>query len=352
MHNPERKVAVGVYSSSFEARRAIDELHQAGFTDDEIGFISREEKHHAAGDEVETSKMTEGAVAGLATGAGVGGLWALGIAAGMLPAIGPAIAGGILGSLITSAAAGAAAVGLVGALIGLGIPEDEAKHYDEQFRSGKTIITVYAGERYALAHSILSRLYGESRGAQADNRHTGEMSGADLMGDISNRDEQHSEITEVAGTMYSSHRNVNEEPMHPEAVTPRLLPVERHNFPKHNPMLAKADSPAEDTTDSNAENSGFARDTANVDTLRHSSADDRPSEYTSIDVPVHRDVLGTEPSSRSDDSPNDITHAEKSVRVPLREEQVTNASQPRSDRHGSDVKRFEDQQDMGQPKNS
>ena len=75
--------------------------------------------------------------AGLAAGAGVGTLWGLGILAGVLPGIGTAIAGGTLAALLSSAAAGAATAGLAGTLIGFGIPEDEAKYYDEQFRSGR-----------------------------------------------------------------------------------------------------------------------------------------------------------------------------------------------------------------------
>ena len=55
-------------------------------------------------------------------------------------------------------ASGAAAAGLAGALVGLGIPEDEAKHYDTEFQSGRTIVTVKASAtRYAEAMDILGR---------------------------------------------------------------------------------------------------------------------------------------------------------------------------------------------------
>ena len=50
----------------------------------------------------------EGAIAGVAAGAGVGALWGLGILAGVLPGIGTAIAGGTLAAILSSAAAGAA----------------------------------------------------------------------------------------------------------------------------------------------------------------------------------------------------------------------------------------------------
>jgi uncharacterized protein (TIGR02271 family) len=74
-----------------------------------------------------------------------------------LPAIGPAIAGGTLAAILASAATGAAAAGLAGALIGLGIPKEEAEYYEGELRAGRTIVTVQAGDRYDEAASILRR---------------------------------------------------------------------------------------------------------------------------------------------------------------------------------------------------
>jgi uncharacterized protein (TIGR02271 family) len=63
-------------------------------------------------------------------------------------------------SAASSAAAGAAAASLVGALIGLGIPEEEAKFYDTEFQSGRTIVTVRADGRYDEALHILRKHQG------------------------------------------------------------------------------------------------------------------------------------------------------------------------------------------------
>jgi hypothetical protein len=46
---------------------------------------------------------------------------------------------------------------VLGALIGLGIPEDEAQFYDREFRSGRTIVTVRPHQRYDEAVDILHR---------------------------------------------------------------------------------------------------------------------------------------------------------------------------------------------------
>jgi hypothetical protein len=71
--------------------------------------------------------------------------------------VGPAIAAGTLGVIISNAAAGAGIAGVAGALIGAGIPEDEARYYDGEFQAGKTVVTVMADGRYAEALAIMRR---------------------------------------------------------------------------------------------------------------------------------------------------------------------------------------------------
>jgi hypothetical protein len=156
----QRTVAVGAFEDRTQAQRAVEELKRVGFRDDQIGVAARDSDGGSAGtikDASGGSKVAEGAAVGVATGAGVGALWALGIAAGILPGIGPVIAGGLLASLLASAAGGAAVAGIAGALIGLGIPEDEANYYEGEFKSGRTIVTVRADDRYDEAFAILRR---------------------------------------------------------------------------------------------------------------------------------------------------------------------------------------------------
>src|SRR5437588_4004977 len=162
MATTRRKVAVGVFEDATRAQQAVSELIKAGFKEDQVGVVAhdpaakKKTKARVAKKDA-GAKAAEGAAAGLAAGAGVGALWALGIAAGMLPAIGPVIAGGLLASVLASAAGGAAVAGLAGALIGLGIPEEEARYYEEEFKAGRTIVTVKAGTRYQEARDILHR---------------------------------------------------------------------------------------------------------------------------------------------------------------------------------------------------
>jgi uncharacterized protein (TIGR02271 family) len=158
--------AVAVFNDRSDAQRAIAELRQAGFSEDQIGVTARDagdQQALKADDDGHShgNRAAKGAATGLAAGAGVGALWGLGILAGVIPAIGPAIAGGTLGILLSSAGAGAATAGLAGALIGLGIPEDEAHHYEEEFRAGRIVVTVAAKDRYAQAMSILRSASGD-----------------------------------------------------------------------------------------------------------------------------------------------------------------------------------------------
>jgi hypothetical protein len=94
---------------------------------------------------------------GAAAGAGIGALWALGISAGFLPFIGPVISGGLLAAVLASAAGGAATAGLVGALVGLGIPEEDANFYESELKAGRTIVTVRAPDHSAEIHDIIHR---------------------------------------------------------------------------------------------------------------------------------------------------------------------------------------------------
>jgi len=152
----ERMTVVGVFNNRHEAQSAVRDLKAAGFRDEEIGVVGPGADDAGAAHSVDGgTHAAEGAAAGAATGAGIGALWAVGIAAGLLPAIGPVIAGGIFASILASAAGGAAVATLAGALVGLGIPEDEADYYENEFKSGRTVVTVKTTSRQAEARRIL-----------------------------------------------------------------------------------------------------------------------------------------------------------------------------------------------------
>jgi hypothetical protein len=185
MRETNQTVAVGVFRDRDEAQEAVRELKRQGFDEDHIGVAAKHDEDLPEGAEhhEEGSKAGKGAGVGAATGLGVGGLWGLGIMAGALPGIGPAIAGGALASILSSAAAGAAAGGLIGALAGLGMSEDEAEYYDEEFKRGRIIVTVRADGRYGDARGTLQRfgaydIHSEPEGGQRRSEDRSTISGS------------------------------------------------------------------------------------------------------------------------------------------------------------------------------
>lgn len=154
------ETVIGAFKTQQEAQQAVVELKRQGYTEDQIGVAYQDADGTASDSD---TKVGEGAMAGLATGAGVGALWGLGILSNVLPGIGPAIFAGTLGVILSSAAAGAAAAGIGGALAGLGIADDDAQYYEDEFKAGRTIVTVQGGPRATEAQSVLSQYGGYNR---------------------------------------------------------------------------------------------------------------------------------------------------------------------------------------------
>lgn len=163
---------IGVFATRSEAEAALRDLKAAGFKDDKVGLVAR----NASGELVDETGETyadEGAVAGVVAGAGVGALVGLGVLAGVVPVIGPAIVAGTLGTILTNAAGGAAALGIAGALIGWGIPEEDAKYYEGEVKAGRFLVTVDAGDRKDEAWAVLNRHGGYSKSQAAAAATTG-----------------------------------------------------------------------------------------------------------------------------------------------------------------------------------
>ncbi len=154
---------VGVFSEVRMAQAAVQELRRVGFREDQVGVVSRDHRAEVGEVAPTTTEATgshweEGAAVGAAAGAGIGALWAVGMATIALPPILPAIlVSSWLVSVLASAASGALIAGIAGALIGLGIPEEEATYYEDEFKSGRTLVTVQSPGRYEEVRDILRR---------------------------------------------------------------------------------------------------------------------------------------------------------------------------------------------------
>jgi hypothetical protein len=156
-----------------QAEHIVLELKQAGFTSDDISALlpdrrgSRDfaHEHHTKAPE----GATAGGVVGLGLGAGLG--WLAGIGALAIPGIGPFIAAGPIMAALSAAAVGTATGGIIGALVGMGIPEFEAKRYDAKVREGSILISVHtdSGNQRDAAREIFKRNNADdiSTGAEA-----------------------------------------------------------------------------------------------------------------------------------------------------------------------------------------
>jgi hypothetical protein len=128
-----------------QAEHIVLELKQAGFTSDDISALLPDRRgtrdfaheHHTKAPE----GATTGGVLGLGVGAGLG--WLAGIGALAIPGVGPFIAAGPIMAALGGAAVGTATGGIIGALVGMGIPEFEAKRYDAKVREGSILISVH-----------------------------------------------------------------------------------------------------------------------------------------------------------------------------------------------------------------
>ena len=176
---------VGVFEDRDTADRAIDALRSAGFGPEQIGVVTRHDEANSHlpraadvnmdgvdDDDAAADRAGEGASIGALSGAAIGGLIGLGVLSGVIPVIGPALAGGALATILSNAAGGAAIAGVAGALLGWGVPEEEAKYYEGEVTAGRTVVTVQADRRFDEARSIL-RSYGAYEAASANTSTSG-----------------------------------------------------------------------------------------------------------------------------------------------------------------------------------
>src|SRR4026208_2492064 len=128
--------AFGIYSTRADVERAVDALRSEGFRNTDISVLYPLNEGSKDLAHTQASKAPEGATTGAVTGAVLGGAlgWLAGIGSLAIPGLGPFIAAGPImaapagpggrGRPARAGAGGGGAVGgLVGALVGMGIPE-------------------------------------------------------------------------------------------------------------------------------------------------------------------------------------------------------------------------------------
>jgi hypothetical protein len=140
-----KKSVFCIATSRQQADQIVEQLKNANFSNNDISalFADKGTSHDFAHEK--NTKAPEGAVVGAGTGGVIGGAlgWIAGIGSLAIPGVGPFIAAGPIIAALSGVAIGATVGGIAGGLIGLGIPEIEAKRYEGKIKAGNILISVH-----------------------------------------------------------------------------------------------------------------------------------------------------------------------------------------------------------------
>jgi uncharacterized membrane protein len=152
--NAEQSTVIGTFAQETTALGALNALREADFRAEQVSVISRDSAaaaHLAADADLVADEAGRGAMAGTLIG-GLAG-WLIGLSAFAFPGVGPIIGAGIIGTTLAGAGLGAAAGGFVGALGTYGIPDVEARDYEEALKQGQILISFHANDSIEAARA-------------------------------------------------------------------------------------------------------------------------------------------------------------------------------------------------------
>ncbi len=208
-----------IFKDRYTVERAVDALKTAGFVNSDISVLfpdkdgSREFAHE------KNTKAPEGATTGASSGAVIGGAlgWLVGIGSLAIPGIGPFVAAGPIMAALAGAGIGGAVGGVAGALIGMGIPEFEAKRYEGMVKDGGILLSVHCdtSDLISRAKEILKAEGGNDIASTTE-------SGSNIIDgtDVNDRHKQHDGSVYAADTMTSTH-NASYERTNPNGLRDR-----------------------------------------------------------------------------------------------------------------------------------
>ena len=146
----KKQLLTAIFRDRASTERAFDWLQDRGYDPDEINVLMSERTragYHDGGTEgqIKTGShasegMAAGGAVGTAVGATLGAVLAIGTSIA-IPGLGLIVAGPIIAAL-AGGGAGAVAGGAIGGLVGLGIPESNAKAYEEALKKSGVVFGV------------------------------------------------------------------------------------------------------------------------------------------------------------------------------------------------------------------
>lgn len=175
-----------------QANHIVDQLIAARFMNEDISILYPNQTSNNDSEDYETStrrpvkgnlrteehsKAPEGGVTGATIGGLLGGSLGLlaGIGALAIPGLGPFIAAGPIMAALSGSALGGSMGLLLGTLIGYGIPEYEAKKYENALKQGNILISVHTDndEEIRRATDIMRREGGKDISSSSEKVETG-----------------------------------------------------------------------------------------------------------------------------------------------------------------------------------
>lgn len=141
----KNKVVLGIFQSLEKMETAIEMLRTRGFRNADVSALVPTNETTKEFAHENTTKLPEGTATGGIAGGILGGTvgWLIGAGSIVVPGLGAFIAAGPIMSMLAGAALGTAVGGVSGALIGIGIPEFEARRYEGFVKNGGYLLSVH-----------------------------------------------------------------------------------------------------------------------------------------------------------------------------------------------------------------
>lgn len=162
----EMQRAVGLFSDRQDAEAALSKLRGSGFDMNQISVVNKgSETGEMQGASVNADKDAQvadsaarSATVGGVSGGAIGLIGSLGVLA--IPGVGPAAGLGVLlANTVFAGAIGAAGGGALGALVGWGLPDDQAQYYSDRVNQSGDYLVLVEGDTNAIqsAQTILQQ---------------------------------------------------------------------------------------------------------------------------------------------------------------------------------------------------
>jgi len=171
----------GIYPSRLEVEEAVDRLRRAGFRGADISALFQDNQGTKDFAHEKNTKAPEGLTTGAIVGVIIGGVlgWLTGAGSLTGPGLVALTAAGPLVAALAGAGAGGILLGIIGAIVGMCIPEYEARRFEGRIRDGGVLLSVHCdnGDWVRRAKEVMVHAGGRGIGTEVEK--SGDYGNAD-----------------------------------------------------------------------------------------------------------------------------------------------------------------------------